>query len=390
MIVPCIEIRDGRAAEAPGGARGGVEELLGLMEPLARCGDPAIMDMDAEDLSGDNAGLVSAACSRFPCWVGGGIRNADRARAVLRSGAEKIVLSAVTGPELLDAFRPEHVLLELRHDASGGSGELEKVLAQTRGRCSGYLIRSGEQAKTDPESLRRLSMLTEAHLVVGGDDLTVEEIATLDRMGVDVLVGKPLLEKKISCAEAVVACMRWDDEETLPTVVVDAAGQVLMVAPSSPRSLETALSSGEGTYHDSARGGLWRKGERSGNDQLVLRCRPARDRRSILLTVRQAGNAHETGYSYFGDREFNLDFLSRIAASKRSSDPSSSYTARLLDDPQAIEARIREKVRSVVKARNRDETLWAVADLVYFLVVKAVSRNLTWSDVVRELRGRQR
>jgi phosphoribosyl-ATP pyrophosphohydrolase/phosphoribosyl-AMP cyclohydrolase len=107
--------------------------------------------------------------------------------------------------------------------------------------------------------------------------------------------------------------------------------------------------------------------------------------------VRQAGVACETGtYSCFGEREFSLDFLSEIAASKRSSDPSSSYTARLLGEPGALESRIREKVEELVRARRRDETLWAVADLVYFLVVRSVGRDLTWRDVIRELRGRQR
>ncbi len=392
MIIPCIEIASGRVLGTPLDSKGGLEEILAQAEPLSRCSELLLVDGDASSLSGDNLKTLSAISSRLPCIVAGGIRNAERGRLLLRAGAEKIVLDAGASPDLHAAFRAEHLIIAV--DAGDQVTPPDVVMASFRGRCAGFLL---ENLPYDParqlpdlEVLRRFTLLTDTRLLVAVGDVGAQDVSDMDHIGVDAIVGEGVLTGRISVPEAFVSCMHFGPDESMPTVVVDPLGQVLMVTSSSPRSLEVALRSGEGTYFDPERGGLWRKGERSGNDQLVLRCRAAHDRRSLLFTVRQAGNACEASYSWFGDRAFNLEFLSRIAASKRNQDPAVSYTARLLTDPGTIEARLREKVSAVCSTDRRDETLWAVADLVYFLVVKAVSCNMSWSDVIRELRGRQR
>jgi phosphoribosyl-ATP pyrophosphohydrolase len=394
MIIPCLKIQDGRVLTADRERTGHVDiaEVLGIGEVFSRAGEIAVVDVNAEQESGDNLAVLKALCEAYPCRVGGGIRHQERGRALLRAGAERIILGQEADPELLRSFRPMHVMLEIDLARTPRPGELIKI---TEPYCMGFLVTDvpadRKTGRLDLEEVRRLSMITDRRLCVDVDLVTVEEVASLDKMGVDVQVGEALLDGRLALAEAYASCIKWGDDGLTPTVVQDTAGQVLMLTMSSRESLEKSLRSGEGTYFSESRGGVWRKGERSGNDQLVLRCVPSCDRTALHFLVRQAGVACETGrYSCFGDREFSLHFLSEIASSKKSGDPSSSYTARLLSDPSSLEGLIREKVDEATRAERRDEAVWAIADLVYFLVVEAVSKGLSWGDVIRELRGRQR
>ena len=393
MNIPSLRIVEGRQEQVGEGRQTAVDavEIMGLAEGLSRAGEIAAIDVDAERGEGDNLGVLKNLCSRFSCRVGGGIRTQEHGRMLLRAGAEKIIMHRDAGKDVLRGFRPVHVILEIDLAA----GDVKGRIRQTEGYCSGYLCVNipvdGETGRVDVEAVRRLAMLTDRRICLAIDDVTVEEVATLDRIGVDVQVGETLQSGLVVAAESFASCVNWGDDGTVPTVVQDTAGQVLMLTRSSWESLVKSLRSGEGTYYSPERGAVWRKGEKSGHDQLLLRCVPSCDRRALHFLVRQAGVACEKGtYSCFGDREFSLDFLSEIAETKKSGDPASSYTARLLSDPQSFAAVIREKSEELVRAQKRDETLWAVADLVYFLVVKSVSRDLAWSDVVRELRGRQR
>jgi phosphoribosyl-ATP pyrophosphohydrolase len=393
MNVPSLRIVDGQQERAGAERQTAVDavEILGLAEGLSRAGEIAVIDVDAERGEGDNLAVLQNLCSRFRCRVGGGIRTQDRGRLLLRAGAEMIIISHDADMGVLRAFRSMHVILEL----DLGGGDVKGTIAASEAHCSGYLCINvpldGETGRVDVEAVRRLSMITDNRLCLTVDDVTVEEVASLDRMGVDVQVNEALQSGLVGAAESFASCVRWGADGTVPTVVQDTSGQVLMLASSSWESLVKSLRSGEGTYHSAARGTIWRKGERTGHDQLLLRCVPSCDRTALHFLVRQAGMACERGtYSCFGDRDFSLDFLSEITATKKSGDPASSYTARLLGDPQTFATVIREKTEELVGAEKHDETLWAIADLVYFLVVKAVSRDVDWSDVVRELRGRQR
>ncbi len=393
MNIPSLRIVSGQQERAGAERHTAVDavEIMGLAEGLSRAGEIAVIDVDAERGGGDNLSVLKSLCSRFACRVGGGIRTQERGRVLLRAGAEKIIIGHDAQVEVLRAFRSMHVLLEL----DLGGVDVKGRIGATEAHCSGYLCinvpHDDETGRVDAEAVRRLTMITDRRLCLALDDVTVEEVAALDRMGVDVQVSETLQPGLVLAAESFASCVRWSDDGTVPTVVQDTAGQVLMLASSSWESLVKSLRSGEGTYYSAARGSIWRKGEKTGHDQLLLRCVPSCDRTALHFLVRQAGVACEKGtYSCFGEREFSLHFLAEITATKKSGDPASSYTARLLGDPQSFAAVIREKTEELVRAQKRDETLWAIADLVYFLVVKAVSKDLGWGDVVRELRGRQR
>jgi phosphoribosyl-AMP cyclohydrolase len=68
-------------------------------------------------------------------------------------------------------------------------------------------------------------------------------------------------------------------------------GVVLMLAYMNRAAYEETLAGGRAVYYSRSRGGLWRKGETSGNVQHVKRISLDCDRDTLLLEVEQVGGA---------------------------------------------------------------------------------------------------
>jgi phosphoribosyl-AMP cyclohydrolase len=78
----------------------------------------------------------------------------------------------------------------------------------------------------------------------------------------------------------------------LPAVVQDhATGEVLMLAYMNRESFEETLRTGRACYWSRSRNRLWRKGEESGHVQELIEMRVDCDADTILLKVRQIGDA---------------------------------------------------------------------------------------------------
>ena len=78
----------------------------------------------------------------------------------------------------------------------------------------------------------------------------------------------------------------------LPAIAQDAAdGEVLMMAYMNAESYAETLETGRAVYYSRSRNKLWRKGEESGNVQQVEGIYLDCDRDTILLKVRQIGDA---------------------------------------------------------------------------------------------------
>jgi phosphoribosyl-AMP cyclohydrolase len=78
----------------------------------------------------------------------------------------------------------------------------------------------------------------------------------------------------------------------LPAIAQDAqTGEVLMLAYMNPESYAETLATGRAVYYSRSRRKLWRKGEESGNVQLVRAVYLDCDADTILLSVEQVGGA---------------------------------------------------------------------------------------------------
>src|SRR5689334_24054578 len=76
----------------------------------------------------------------------------------------------------------------------------------------------------------------------------------------------------------------------MPVIVTSAeTGEVLMFAYMNEEALARTIETGEAHYWSRSRGGLWRKGEVSGNTQRVVEMRTDCDQDAIWLKVEMTG-----------------------------------------------------------------------------------------------------
>ena len=82
----------------------------------------------------------------------------------------------------------------------------------------------------------------------------------------------------------------WNSDGLVPAIAQDAeSGQILMVAWMNREALELTVSENRAVYWSRSRQKLWRKGEESGNVQLLKELRLDCDNDVILIQVKQLG-----------------------------------------------------------------------------------------------------
>ncbi len=94
MIIPCIDLQDGKVVQLIQGQKKALEGAPPL-EMLERFkGFPVIqvIDLDAAMGKGLNLDIVRDLASRARTRVGGGVRTADRARELVKAGAERVIV----------------------------------------------------------------------------------------------------------------------------------------------------------------------------------------------------------------------------------------------------------------------------------------------------------
>lgn len=405
MLVPSIDLQDGHAVQLVGGEAMAIDagDPRPIAERFARCGEIAVIDLDAAMGTGSNAAVVEDLCRRFPCRVGGGIRDLETARRWLDAGARKIILGTAAEPALLSALPRDRVIAAL--DARDGEVVVEGWKTRTGARVDdrlrelaphvgGFLVtfveREGRLGGTAMDRVDDLlAAAGDARVTFAGGVTTADEIAALDRKGADAQVGMALYTGRLPLAEAFAAPLTTDRPDGLwTTVVCDRHGRALGLAYSNAESLAVAIDEGIGCYW-SRRRGLWRKGATSGATQRLLRVDVDCDRDALRFVVEQggAGFCHLDTTTCWGPDD-GLPALDRTLAARRAQAPAGSYTRRLFDDPALLDAKLREEVEELVAARDPEEVAWEAADVLYFALVKARAAGVGLAEIVDQLDAR--
>ncbi|MFN3714723.1 MAG: phosphoribosyl-AMP cyclohydrolase [Alcanivoracaceae bacterium] len=90
--------------------------------------------------------------------------------------------------------------------------------------------------------------------------------------------------------------LRYNDAGLIPAIARQHDnGEVLMMAWMNRAAIEETLATGQVCYYSRSRGGLWRKGESSGQTQKLVSLRIDCDGDTLLLDVDQTGPACHTG-----------------------------------------------------------------------------------------------
>ncbi len=215
MLIPSIDLMGGRIVQLLQGEtlKLAFDDFEYWISRFARYPLVQLIDLDAAMRQGENSALIEQIAKRLPCQVGGGIRTAEKAAAVLRSGARRVIVgSALFGGadlvntgfarELAASVGLEQLVFSV--DTKGGrvavKGWKEKVeltpdeaIPQLELYCGGFLYthidREGTMQGFPLEVAQRLKQTTKRRLIVAGGIREQGEIDALDTIGVDAVAG---------------------------------------------------------------------------------------------------------------------------------------------------------------------------------------------------------
>ena len=101
---------------------------------------------------------------------------------------------------------------------------------------------------------------------------------------------------QVSDAEDVISRAAFKDDGLMPAIIQqEGTKEVLMLGYMDEEALRRTLTTGRVTYWSRSRQEYWRKGDTSGNIQLVKAAALDCDGDTILVTVEQVGPACHTG-----------------------------------------------------------------------------------------------
>ncbi len=226
MIIPCIDLMDGKVVQLIQGREKALEgeKPLVMLEKFSAFPEIQVIDLDAALGKGSNDPIVRELAARAVTRVGGGVRSLDRARRLLDGGASKVIVgtAAFSGnginkeflTELIAGVGRDRIILAL--DSKGGkivvkgwrqATELTavEVIHQLEPYCGGFLCtyvdKEGMLEGTDLEWYRALRQATSHELTAAGGVTTVEEIEELNRLGIHAALGMAIYTGKLDLAE---------------------------------------------------------------------------------------------------------------------------------------------------------------------------------------------
>ena len=176
----------------------------------------------------------------------------------------------------------------------------------------------------------------------------------------------------------------------LVTVIAQHAytGVVLMLGHANRQAVVNSLEEGVLWFYSRSRSELWRKGDTSGNTMRLVSLHADCDRDALLALVVPAGPACHTGArSCFGARPTLVALADTIAA-RAASSARTTYTQKLLDNPNLRLKKLGEEaVELALACAAGDGTSVAeeAADLVYHALVACLAAGVTLDSITAEL-----
>jgi phosphoribosylformimino-5-aminoimidazole carboxamide ribotide isomerase len=226
MIIPCIDLMDGKAVQLVRGRRKALEaDAIEMVRKFIAHPIIHVIDLDAALGSGDNDKLVARICTKRACRVGGGIRTLERVKQVANLGAKQIIIGtaafseggvnrkflaaarrAVGKRRLVVALDTARGRIVIRGWLARTGLRAEDVMPELEPYCSGFLCtyvdKEGMMQGTNLRWFRRLRKATRLPITAAGGITTREEVDALEEMGMDAAVGMAIYTGKLSLERA--------------------------------------------------------------------------------------------------------------------------------------------------------------------------------------------
>ena len=226
MIVPCIDLMDGKVVQLVQGREKALEgdSPTEMLRKFAAFPQIQVIDLDAAMGRGANDGLVEMLAAKALIRAGGGVRTVSRAEALVAQGAYRVIV----GTSAFNADGPNHAFLEslaasvgndrivLALDTKRGhivikgwqeatNFTAEEVIRQLEPYCSGFLCtyvdKEGMMQGTDLDWFRRLRGATDMEITAAGGITTMDDIRALTAMNIHCAVGMAIYTGRLDLAD---------------------------------------------------------------------------------------------------------------------------------------------------------------------------------------------
>jgi phosphoribosylformimino-5-aminoimidazole carboxamide ribotide isomerase len=226
MIVPCIDLMDGKVVQLVQGRDKALEvdSADEMLKKFAAFPEIQVIDLDAAMGRGSNDELVRHIAKNATTRVGGGVRSAARAVQLVEQGARHVIV----GTSAFKADGPNHELLSEIRDAVGASrltialdskdgrvvvkGWKEstnftalEVIAALEPYCSAFLCtyvdKEGMMQGTDLDWFASLRGVTRHDITAAGGITTMSDVRSLTAMGIHCAIGMAIYTGRLSLAE---------------------------------------------------------------------------------------------------------------------------------------------------------------------------------------------
>ena len=214
MLIPSIDLQQGKVVQLVQGDRRELasDDLAGWIARFSSFPLVQLIDLDSAMGTGHNDDLVRYVCQRLPVQVGGGVRTIDRARLWLEAGARRVILGSSLFTN--DAVRVDQAeafsaalgadRLIAAVDSRGGLVTIKGWKVMTTIRAADavraltphvgaflytHVDTEGTLAGLNLDAVTTIAAATSRKIIAAGGIRSMDEVETLDALGIDAVVG---------------------------------------------------------------------------------------------------------------------------------------------------------------------------------------------------------
>jgi phosphoribosylformimino-5-aminoimidazole carboxamide ribotide isomerase len=221
MIIPCIDLQGGKVVQLVQGREKALEgaPALEMLERFKDFPEIQVIDLDAAMGKGENNAIVETLAGRARCRVGGGVRDAARAKQLIDCGAHKVIVGTAafhrpTLEAIAQAVTPERVMVAIdsKHGRIVVKGwteaidrTAEEVIHELEPFCGGFLAtyvdKEGMLQGTDLDWFARLRAATSRDITAAGGITTLDDVRALTGLRIDCALGMAIYTGRLDLDE---------------------------------------------------------------------------------------------------------------------------------------------------------------------------------------------